>query len=240
MFRSFPAEGFEDFRAPELVGFVGEVEAVVGEFLFEFAVLVAHEGVEVDPGAAEFLGHLFEGGVEGGDGGVLFGVGSAGGEEGLDVDLEAGLAFTKLGEELAIPGFHLLDGASGVEVVDADENEEVGGGAVEHGFVEPLEDAAWIVRGHVVANDVGADAAIENAAAWEVFGDVEAFGDAVAQEDDVHEVLVLFGEGFDAILPVDLEQGGPIDRRFGSLPFRGWNGKGKGQGEGGGATGDEL
>ena len=88
-------------------------------------------------------------------------------------------------EDFAVAGFDRFGLVAAAEVVDADEEEDVARVAVEDGFVHAAEDAALVGFGQVVADDVGADAAVQHVAVGEILGDVEAFGDAVAEEDDV-------------------------------------------------------
>lgn len=99
--------------------------------------------------------------------------------------------FLNLFENLAIAGFDRGGRTAIAEVIDADEEKGRAGRTVEERFIEAFEYAAIVAGREGIADHIGTDAAIEHGSAGEEFGDVEAFGDAIADEDDVLDLVVI-------------------------------------------------
>src|SRR5262249_42261658 len=158
----------------------------------------------------EFLGQFLEALVDVVHIGVVLGVIAARGKDGLHMDVDGRGLLLDLLEDFAVAGFYGVGLAAAAEVVDTDEEQGVAGIAIEDRFVHAAEDAAFVGIGESVTDDVGTDAAVEDVAIGKIFVDVEAFGDAVAEENDVFlgvVLLVLVAEGIDAIDPMLLEEG---------------------------------
>src|SRR6185369_7914573 len=97
-------------------------------------------------------------------------------------------------QHLAITGLHRFDAAAYVQVVDADENENIRRRTIEHGIVQALQDSAWIPRRHGIADDVRLDTPVQHAPPRKILRYLELFREAVAQQHDVFPRQVFFPE----------------------------------------------